>query len=316
MRWASLLLIGLLGCGDDTSASGGGNTGGSGNGGDGGNGAGPDGGQGPVGAGDCVSHTASAGPDFDPTAGLFTLQSLSDGELEYAIFAGSLKGAPNTGFHVEEERQGQCRLLTFTQSNCTPDCEFGSFCIDGACVTQSPAIDAGTLTLTGIVADPVLAMDGGTAVYYWSSENAGPYGDNVTLSASGGEPGDFELTACIPAAMAPTAEWSQLMEARADGEDVTLEWSNPLPGARIYTRMTTGIGTHGGISPVEVECEGPDTGSLTLPGAYLDQLFADGWGCGECGDNKLFRYYSADATVAPGTVRFRGETYTYFFFHP
>ncbi len=314
MKWAGLLLVGLVGCGDDTSVTGGGQTGGAGQGGNDG-GSTSDGGQGPVGAGDCSAHTTSEGPDFDATEGLFTIRSES-GESDFAIFGGSVHSPPSAGFQTEEARQGQCRLLTFSQSICAPECDLGSFCIDGGCVTPTAALDAGTLTLTGIVADPVTADDGGIGIYYWSSDNAGPYGMSATLSATGGVTGDFNLDVCLPDALSPTSDWSQLMEARAPGEDVTLAWSNPLPGARIYTRMTTGIGTHGGISPVEVECEGPDTGELTLPGAYLDQLFEDGWGCGECGDNQLKRYYSDDADITQGTARFRGETSTYFFFHP
>ncbi|MBL8741751.1 MAG: hypothetical protein JNK04_11675 [Myxococcales bacterium] len=314
MRWAALLVTALLGCGDDTSATGGGNAGGSGQGGDG-NGGAASGGDGPIGAGDCSSHSTSPSPDFDATEGLFTIR-VETGETDFAIFGGSVHSPPSAGFQTEEARQGQCRLLTFTQSNCTPACDFGAFCIDGECVTPTAAIDAGTLTLSGVVADPVTADDGGIGIYYWSSDNAGPYGDHATLNGTGGDVGDFEVSTCVPEAMTPTSDWTALMEARAAGEDVTLEWSNPLPNARIYVRMTTGIGTHGGISPVEVECEGLDTGSLTLPGAYLDQLFADGWGCGECGDNKLFRYYSGDAAITPGTLRFRGEAMTYFFFHP
>lgn len=309
MKWAGLLFVGLVGCGDDTSASGGSNSGG-------GSAGGTSDGAGPVGgAGDCASHTASETPDFDASEGLFTIRSES-GVTDFAIFGGSVHSPPSAGFQTEEAREGQCRLLTFTQSTCTPECDFGSFCIDGACVTPTAAIDAGTLTLTGIVTDPVTADDGGIGIYYWQSEGAGPYGTSATLSATGGVTGDFELSVCLPAPLSPISDWSQLLETRAPGEDVTLTWDNPLPGARVYTRMTTGIGTHGGISPVEVECEGPDTGELTLPGAYLDDLFADGWSCGECGDNQLKRYYSDDADITQGTARFRGETSTYFFYHP
>jgi len=311
MRFASLLLVGLLGCGDDTSAAGGGGS----HAGGGGSGAGSDGGQGGAGLSDCTSHTASAGPDFEPTEGLFTMRR-ETGASEFVIFSGSVHSPPSAGFQTEEAREGQCRLLTFAASICAPECDLGAFCIDGECVTPTAALDAGTITLTDVMSEPVIADDGGIHVYNWSSENAGPYGDAATLSASGGVTGDFELSVCLPEAMAPTSDWSQLMEARGAGEDVTLAWDNPLPGARVYIRMTTGVGTHGGISPAEIECEGPDTGSLTLPGAYLDELFADGWGCGECGNNDLKRYFSDDAEITQGTARFRGEATTTFYFHP
>jgi hypothetical protein len=95
---------------------------------------------------------------------------------------------------------------------------------------------------------------------------------------------------------------------------VTLTWSDSDPDSRIYLRMTTGVGTHGGISPVEVECESADTGRLVLPGAYLDQLYDDGaWSCGECGDNNVWRYRAA---TTASDVQFRAEARTTFFFRP
>ncbi len=128
MRFASLLLVGLLGCGDDTSTAGGGGS----HAGGGGSGAGSDGGQGGAGLSDCTSHTASAGPDFEPTEGLFTMRR-ETGASEFVIFSGSVHSPPSAGFQTEEAREGQCRLLTFAASICAPECDLGAFCIDGEC---------------------------------------------------------------------------------------------------------------------------------------------------------------------------------------
>lgn len=312
MRCLRLVLglsLWLVACDGESSSGGSGADGGAG----GVGGAGGSGGTAGAGGdfGECQPHVSGADPDFAQTEGRFRLRA-QDG---FAIFEGRvLDGAPFE-FHVEEEREGQCRLLGFTPSNCTPDCDFGSFCVDGACVAPGASIDAGALTLTEFLDEPVSIMESENS-YYWSIEPLANANARATLSAEGSVAGEFSLSACVPTAVTPTEDWSQLMEARAAGEDVTLTWSDAAEGARISMRMTTGIGTHGGISPVEIECEGPDTGSLTLPGAYLDALFEDGWGCGECGDNHLFRYYAADAEVAAGTVRFRTESEHVFFFHP
>ena len=182
-------------------------------------------------------------------------------------------------------------------------------------MSPSVSIDAGSLTLTEFMNEPIDVMRAENS-YYWSIEPLTGSAGRATLTAVGGDAGDFALSTCVPTAVAPTDDWSLLMGARADGEDVTLAWSDPIEGARISMRMTTGIGTHGGISPVEIECEGPDTGSLTLPGVYLDALFVDGWSCGECGDNHLFRYFAKDGEVSSGTVRFQSESEHVFFFHP
>jgi hypothetical protein len=127
----------------------------------------------------------------------------------------------------------------------------------------------------------------------------------------------FDLTTCVVAPPAPIGDWSAAMSGREAGEDVTLTWSDPYDTARVYLRMTTGIGTHGGISPVEIECEGPDTGSLTLPGAFLDLLY-DGsyWSCGECGDNRLLRYHATEALVGSTTVQLRTQSPTIFYYRP
>lgn len=276
---------------------------------------GGDGGPTTTGGGDggetCVPHTNSDEPDFSPPAGSFKLRS-QDG---FATFEGSmLSGAP-LSFHTEDARQGSCRLLTYEPSNCQPGCDPGASCIDAQCAEAPTLLDAGDLTITEFLADPIHPTGGGS--YYWASESIGDPGARATLTGTGGEVGPFELSVCVPEPVVPAKDWSQMMTDRGPGEDVTLTWNNAVPGARVYLHMTTGIGTHGGISPVEVECEGPDSGALTLPGAYLDQLYAPGsWSCGECGDNQLKRYFAADAPVAPGKLRFRAEAWTGLYFHP
>lgn len=162
----------------------------------------------------------------------------------------------------------------------------------------------------------VAANEAGT--YYWGAE--GGYAvEAIGLAATGGTLGALSLTACAPPELAAIGDWSALLEARADGDDVTLTWSDPAPGARVYMRMTTGIGTHGGVSPVEVECEGPDTGSLaSLPGAFLDALYErSAWSCGECGGNELFRYYAtAEVVVGSTAIQLRASTSVTFWFRP
>lgn len=80
--------------------------------------------------------------------------------------------------------------------------------------------------------------------------------------------------------------------------------------------MTTCVGTHGGISPVEIECEGADTGELTIPGAYLDALYAQGWGHGECGANTVWRYHASQTGCGDSAVQLRAEAPASFYFNP
>lgn len=250
-------------------------------------------------------------PVFDKPPGRFTLYAVDD----YRWMTGFITDGPRLEFHEESDRQGPCRLLTYTPSNCVPGCTAPEVCIDGACITEPPGVSAGVVTLTGVGDDPIELNQDPLHNYYWDAMAALPV-TMPSLSATGDEVGAFELSTCPTTAPTAIGDWSALLEARAPGEPVTLTWSDPIEGARIYLRMTTGIGTHGGISPVEIECEGPDLGTLELPGAYLDALYAEGWSCGECGGNDLVRYHADEADAGGTTVQLRTVAATNFWFIP
>jgi hypothetical protein len=292
--------------------NGGGDTGG-GDAGGGDTGGGDTGGGDTGGGGDCVTSLGvGADPIFEQTGSRIVVQP----NPTWYDLKGALFDEPTVEFHEEAERSGLCRLLTYDGGSCGAPCEGGSFCAGGECVTPPDSVSAGTLTITGVTAAPIVVEPDSSGNYWASVEAVIALGDRVRAVTAGAEVPAFDVEACPVTAPEAIGEWSELLGARAPGEDVTLTWSNPDPGARIYLRMTTGIGTHGGISPVEVECEGPDTGSLTLPGAYLDALYAEGWSCGECGDNRLFRYATGEVEAGGITVQLRVQGAQGFWFHP
>ena len=249
---------------------------------------------------------------FDQTSSRFEVSAYAG----WVRFDGAVYDGDDVEFHQETQRQGSCRLLTYAATFCQPACGASEACVDGACVALPTAESVGTVVLSGVGADesiePLV-----TGNYSWFTDRVSIDDlTNVSLSAPGDAGPAFDLTACAAAPPAPTSDWGQLLEQRSAGEDVTLRWSNPIDTARIYLRMTTGVGTHGGISPVEIECEGPDTGTLTLPGGYLDSLYAQGWSCGECGGNDLFRYHATEATVGDYTVQLRVQASAGFWYIP
>lgn len=290
--------------------------------------AGCDGGGGPAGAdtetgtdtgagGDagCDPTPGSAdGPEFDQTNSRIALA----GDDTYLELSGAIFDGPAIAFHAEADRSGACRLLTYEESICEPACEGGEACVDGACAAYPGTVSAGVLTLLGVADDPVEVGPGSEGTYAWSAWDTGMADvSSLRVEASGGDVGAFALEACAAGPPSAIGDWSAAMEARGPGEDVTLAWEDPVDTARIYLRMTTGIGTHGGISPVEVECEGGDEGQLTLPGAFLDLLYEPAyWGCGECGDNRLFRYHAAEVAVGGRTVQLRVQSALAFYFRP
>jgi hypothetical protein len=252
-------------------------------------------------------------PIFDFPRGLFKVGLYST----FASLQGRIADGDRVDFHDEAAREGACRLLTYEPVLCDPECSPTAVCDHGTCVELSNGTSAGPITIEGIVDPAPVVQPNEFADYYWDTGKTGGLDvTEVSISAAGDVIGAFELSVCGIDAPEPSTDWASVLEARAAGEDATLEWTNPVSGSRIYMRMTTGIGTHGGISPVEVECEGPDTGSLTIRGAYLDALYEEGWSCGECGDNRLTRY-RADVTTVDGVeIQLRSQSEQTFFFRP
>ncbi|MDF3072292.1 MAG: hypothetical protein K0R38_7893 [Polyangiaceae bacterium] len=238
--------------------------------------------------------------------------------LEFTVVDGAVLDGARPEIHTEAGRSGACRLLTYdSPSFCDPGCENPELCVHGACERFPEAMSAGTLFVELGRAHTVEVRTTDLGRYYWGTEE---YGYEAVTSVGVRAPGDeapgFELSACLSPPPRPTSDWNRLMEQRAPGEDVELAWSNPVPTARVYLRMTTCIGTHGGISPVEIECEGLDLGKLTLPGVYLDALYEDGWGHGECGGNDVIRYHADQDGSGEQAVQLRADSVASFWFQP
>ncbi|MFT7579360.1 MAG: hypothetical protein ACI9MR_001024 [Myxococcota bacterium] len=263
---------------------------------------------------DSADTVGPIGPRFDGPNARFELELASWGFR----LIGAIPSDDGINFHTETEREGQCRLLRYAPAFCEPSCTPPAVCVDAACVSPADFLSAGEITLSGFGAATVTVTPTSFGQYGQDGESptATDAGPTVTMSAAGDVVPAFSIDASPMTAPVPDNEWVAAMEARADGEDVTLTWSDAVPGARIYLRMTTGIGTHGGISPVEVECESADTGALTLPGGYLDALYAGGWSCGECGGNDVWRYSAGEATVGAFPIEFRVQARTQFWYHP
>ncbi len=245
-----------------------------------------------------------------------------EGGPSWVVLSATFRDIPNHDFHQEAERSGDCRLLTYEPAFCEPECTSEQECVNGTCEPMPILRDAGTLTFAGLLDAGVDISSETPGMYSWQKEEPEiPWGSVVQVSSSGAEVGAFDLSVESVVAIEPAtagSDWSQALEERSAGESATLEWSNPQKGARVYLRMTTGIGTHGGISPVEIECEGPDRGSLTLPGSYLDALndAPGAWSCGECGTHDLLRYRSLTTTAGPDSIELRVGLPTSFSFRP
>ncbi|MCA9491932.1 MAG: hypothetical protein KC621_18495 [Myxococcales bacterium] len=255
-----------------------------------------------------ATDALGAAPDFDGASGELVVRELGP----YSTLSGAFLDRPPVDLHVEADRRGQCRLVTYTPTTCTPSCVAGTeLCVGGTCVTQERVQRAGALTLGG-VSEPLTTDPDGTGRYWVMFDSAG--GDATLEVAVGADVGAASASACHVGPVVPAEDWTALLGARADGADAELRWNNVNPEARVRVRMTTGVATHGGVAHAEIECEGPDTGSLVLPGPFLDELFREGWGCGECGNHELRRYRAG--AIGDSGARLVQEAVTPFWFIP
>ena len=247
--------------------------------------------------------------------GLFVTLFPDLGRMDGGVLSG-----PPFSFHQEVDRVGQCRLLTYEGDACDEDCAWsGLQCFNGECVGDvSIFIDAGPLLLRdgngfGRTVSPTAVLS------YYYEDNALAFADNDWVSIAlelEGQP--VSLETCVPAPLDPNPPLDDVAAAWQAGEDLVLTWNTVEPNARIYLHMTTGIGSHGGISPVDIECEGPDRGILTIPAAFLTALDCEPycWSCGECGYHNFVRYHTDETEVSGKVVRLNNIQQSGFLFRP
>jgi hypothetical protein len=233
-----------------------------------------------------------AGPDADLAASAFDSPAIKFQVATYdwgvRVTGTSLTARP-LNYQTETNRDGWCRLLELKPALCDPKCAPLHACIEGECVAEPEARDLGTISVSGLQGAPVEILPQAAGSYYWDSGEPIAAQSEITLEAPAAS---LTLSSVAPEFLAPTSDWDADFEARGEGEDITLAWSNSIPGSRVYLRMTDGLGSHGGLAQVEIECEGPDTGELTIPGEFLETFYQDGsWSCGDCGLHKLFRLH-------------------------
>lgn len=249
----------------------------------------------PVDAGS-ANYSAGLGddPDFSLPDGRVTVETwFAYGETQ---LTGWFADGPDLRYHTEAAREGNCRLVTYEASTCDPTCDDDEACVDGACVAWPTRQDRGDLLWVWPDGERTVSPDGTLA--YFATGQASTAGDiSVTFE-------DTTLVAPTVEALEADGDWAEAIEGRAGG-DATLSWTNPIQKARVRLHMTDCVGSHGGIAPAEIECEGPDTGTLVIPGTFLDALAAGDWSHGECGSHEFERYHAA---APPGDDSIRMES--------
>ena len=230
------------------------------------------------------SYTRDLGddPDFSDPHDLIVVQAWPDhGETQ---LMGAFADGSQLRFHEGTELVGNCRLMTYTPSICDPLCDGEAACIGGVCVAWPVREDRGDLLWTWPDGEQTVTPD--AALSYYATGSANTEGE-VSI-----EVGDLALFASTTGPPIEDGSWVGAITSRGSS-DAVLRWQDPILDARIRLHMTDCAGSHGGFAAAEIECEGPDTGELVVPGSFLSTLEAGDWSHGECGSHTFERYHAS-----------------------
>jgi len=229
-----------------------------------------------------------------------------DGGVSRRI-AGDVGDGAYPRFYASTVAAGGCELLHREPGFCDPPCDPGTVCaVDDTCQPFPTSISGGVLTITGLGDDlelqpgdfdpgsylledpPLEQVAAGTILAARLEGDAFP---PVTLSARAVEPLESPLT-----------DETLVLE---DGSDAQVLWTaGPDPDVCVQiTLVAAPEENHGGLPEYLVRCEGPDTGSLSIPAAVVDALplSATGSLCDEdCHASSMVRYFRDAVDVELG----------------
>jgi hypothetical protein len=272
----------------------------------------------------CGGSDPDPGPDPGPADPQFV-----DGENRITIAEGEWRGVGDgwagvsawfsdaPSFQTESARAGACRLMVSDTMYCE-GCE--GFCVSGVCTEWPVGRSAGTITITGMAGVSPLTLTWMDS--YYSNSPQPPRdmfdpGDAISVTAAGDAVAGFAASVTGVEEIDPDLVGACGNEMRlVRGEDKRVTWSDPVAGARVYLRLPSPNNGHGMPPRAVIECEGPDTGQLTVPAALIDGLpdladtdACDGVACVgvDCPPSSLARYTRTVVPAGDETVVVRVE---------
>ena len=237
----------------------------------------------------CSDQNAHDGPgdvvvDLDPCGFADPSAALVDVSISYDIYHSGafarIEGLVQDGayptFHEVVMEEGGCRYLKVALGSCAPACPNGEACVAGdECVPYPNAVSGGTLTINGLGAPVEITAEDWNAGMY-----VGPAGlpvdlfdssDSVGAKLAGG---DFPAVSLGAKGVDPVDP--ALVEAgfeMIDGQGAQLTWTPGAdPDACVRVVLNGFNATHGAPLSDIIECEGPDTGSLIVPQALVEEF--------------------------------------------
>ena len=171
-----------------------------------------------------------------------------------------------------KESEGPCRLMMDrVKPFCEPPCNAGEQCRpDGKCQPFPAPKEAGTVTITGLVAPVTMVPNAGkqyaeTGLGMKAFEALA----HVELVAKGGEVAGFALQGTgVPDLKVANPNW-----VLAQDKPMEIAWT-PEPGPW-KIRFTVNVNVHGD-TPVILMCDVDDTGSYSVPASLVNAQLAYG----------------------------------------
>lgn len=264
--------------------------------------------------------TGDQGTGGEPTAepwGSFTLNLLAGTpETDFhaatpasTTFKGRVfdrKFAPGVPMTVQQQA-GDCQLLTPALPVCAPACSGTSTCtVAGTCVPAPNSKSVGTVMVRGVRTQAGLDLftlePVGDLKVYQGTDLAYPpcfEGESVGIEVAGEDYSGFSVaTTCIR----PLVVRSGAEVPLAPDQPSTLTWDPPAAVGVSHVKLTLDVSHYRGLLGL-VECEAPDTGSLTVPATLITELIELGYA--GYPSLTLTRVSTQTVAVATGSVELR-----------
>jgi len=257
-------------------------------------------------------------PEFEVARGTFRVTegvhlSEEEGPRPYGRVSGAIGIDEPASFHSEALREGNCRLFTFDVAQCEPWCD--GICVDtNVCVPWPTFASAGRVDVEGLKTALALNPE---APLNWYNPTTWPIPedlfdacDPITATAAGADVPAFTLHARGVDTVEP--EMSGVNITLEDGEDFTLRWEPSGCDARVRLTLNSPNQAHGLPYRGIIECDGPDSGSLTIPRAVVEGFPATSGQAIcvsiDCPLSTFRRYTRGTASIGDGEVELLVES--------
>lgn len=231
-------------------------------------------------AGTSSSGTGNVIPtDPDQIVGTFAIQIKVDKSMTAVVGQVGDGPVPSNLVWTEKSKEGDCRLKTPKSPFCEERCEGGVCVADGKCQPYAKPHSVGAVTLTGVKVEgggSEIALKEIAAAYQPPAGTVlayPPFGaeDTIEVHAVGADYPAFDLSAAgvNPIDLATTDF------ALSPDKPLVLEWDAAPSGAASQMHVKIDLSHHGGVKGL-IECDAPDTGSLTISQEMIAELIGLG----------------------------------------